>query len=400
MKTALRLCIPLIIFAQTASTPLLRADDWPHWRGPTYNGVSAESGFKKAWDAKPKKLWQQKIGSAFSGISVVGDRLYTCGIDNEKQALFCLDTADGRIVWKSEIEDNYKSEWGDGARATPTVAGEQVFIMGANGTVGCFKAADGSKVWSRSFENRPMWGYSSSVLVAGDLAIVVTGGKSGAIKALERDSGREVWHCGDDDSPGYSSPYPFTFNGKNYVCGFLGKMAIVADIKTGREVLRIPWKTDWNVNAATPIYHDGHLWLGSGYHTGCGLFKLSEEGDRLAAKEVWKSKVMLNKFQTPVLCDGKLIGFDEKSLSCVDFMTGERHWRERGANGTVLLADRTIIALSEDGLLRVAPPSTSEFKPSGEAQILKGRCWTVPTLSGGRLFARNLNRIVCYDLSK
>lgn len=383
-----------VSFAQRA-----HAEDWPHWRGPTYNGVSAEKGILKKWEAAPKKLWEQSIGSAFSGISVVGDRAYTCGIREDKQTLFCLGVSDGKIIWTAEIEKNFPSEWGDGARATPTVADGSVYVMGARGTVACYKASDGSKTWSRSYDNQPMWGYSSSVLVEGDLAIVVTGGKDGALRALDKSTGREVWTSGDDYAPGYSSPYPFTFSGKRYVCAFLGTMAMVAELPGGREVLRIPWSTDWNVNAATPIYHDGHLWLGSGYRTGCGLFKLEADGDKLKAKEVWKSKVMLNKFQTPVLCDGKLYGFDEKAMACVDFMTGERHWRERGANGTVLFADDCIIALSEKGDLRVGAPSIAEFKPTGEAQILKGRCWTVPTLSGGRLFARNLEKIVCYDLS-
>ncbi len=390
----------ITMFILFTAQGIVTAGDWPNWRGPNHNGASTERNFKTLFKSEPKKLWERPIGSAYSGISVVGDRLYTCGIDGDAQTLFCLKNDDGSIVWKARIEDQYKNEWGDGARGTPTIHDGHVYIMGARGTVACFKAADGEKVWSREYGHKPQWGYSGSILIHGDLAIVATGGKDGALRALDKSSGREVWHCGNDADSGYSTPYPFTFDGVDYVCAFLGNGAIVADVRTGREVLHIPWKTDWKVNAATPIYHDGHLWLGSGYRTGCGVYKLSKEGDKLAAKEVWQSKVMLNKFQTPVLYEGKLYAFDERALKCVDFMTGERHWQERGANGTVLLASEYLVTLTEDGRLQVGLATAEGFKATGKAQVLDDRCWTVPTLVDGRLYVRNLVRIVCYDLSK
>ncbi|MBK8268383.1 MAG: PQQ-like beta-propeller repeat protein [Planctomycetes bacterium] len=397
-KTRDRACI--LSLGLCIVTTLAHAEDWPNWRGPRYDGSSNETNFKKSWTDDLKKLWDLPIGSAYSGISVVGNRAYTCGIEKDKQTLFCIDVNNGKIIWKSPIEDNFKNEWGNGSRGTPTVNDSRVYIMGANGTVCCFEAADGKKVWSREFSNRPMWGYSSSVLIHDDLAIITPGGKDGAVRALKKSTGREAWHCGDDDSPGYSTPYPFSFDGRDYVVSFLGTGAIIADIKTGKEVARIPWKTDWNVNAATPIYHKGYLWLGSGYRTGCGVFKLSKAGDQIDAEEVWKSSVMLNKFQTPVLHDGKLYAFDERAFKCVDFKTGKLEWRERGENGTIILADGQLITLTEKGRLRIGKAPESGFTPTGEADILDDRCWTVPTLSNGKLYARNLERVVCYDLSE
>jgi len=264
----------------------------------------------------------------------------------------------------------------------------------------CHDAGTGKKVWSRDYENQPQWGYSGSVLVRGDLAIVATGGKGGAVRGLDRNLGTEVWTCGSDDDSGYATPYPFTFNGVEYVCAFLGNGAVVADIKTGKEVLRIPWKTDWKVNAATPIFHDGHLWLGSGYSTGCGVYKLSVQNGALSAKEVWQSTVMLNKFQTPVLFEGHLYAFDERAFKCVNFMSGEQKWKRRGENGTVVLADGHLIALSEKGELFVGRASAEGFEHTGRAAILDDRCWTVPTVINGKVYARNLERVVCFDISK
>lgn len=376
------------------------AEDWPHWRGPRFDGSSSETNFKKTWSGPLTKRWEQPIGSGYSGISVVGDRVYTCGIDKKKQALLCMNAADGKIFWKSIIEKNFKNEWGDGTRGTPTVEDGRVYIMGANGTFACYDAESGQKRWSHVFDNKPMWGYSGSVLVHGDLAIIAPGGKDGAMRAFNKIDGKEVWKCGSETSAGYSTPYHFSFGNRTYVVSFLGTAAVIADISNGRQVLRIPWATAWNVNAATPIYHDGHLWLGSGYHTGCGLFKLKTEGDALGVEEIWKSDVMLNKFQTPVLHEGKLYAFDERAFKCVDFLTGKLEWRDRGKNGTVILADGHLIALTEKGEIRVGKASPSGFTPTGEAEILDDRCWTVPTLSNGQLYARNLERIVCYDFAE
>jgi len=161
----------------------------------------------------------------------------------------------------------------------------------------------------------------------------------------------------------------------------------------------MPWKTDWEVNAASPIFHDGHLFLTSGYKTGSALLKLAYEGEKLASKEVWKSDVLLNKFQSCILHDGKLYASDQNALKCVDFLTGKEHWKKpKIRNGTLVLADGHLLLLTEGGQLQIAKPSPEDFVPLGTADILTGRCWSVPVLSGGRLYARNLERVVCFDL--
>ncbi|MCA9256212.1 MAG: PQQ-binding-like beta-propeller repeat protein, partial [Phycisphaerales bacterium] len=208
---------------------------------------------------------------------------------------------------------------------------------------------------------------------------------------------------------GYSTPYPFTFEGTRYVVGFMGNGAVVAELKTGREALTIPWDTSYKVNASTPIFDDGYLFLSSGYSTGAGLFKLSKKGDRLEASEVYRTKKLKNKFQTPVLHEGYLYTCDERSFKCVDFKTGEIKWEERDnpfKHGTVLFADGKLLLLTQFGELKIGEASPKGFKATGTTTVFKmgeGRnqqCWTIPTLAYGRLFCRNLHEMVCLDLRK
>jgi outer membrane protein assembly factor BamB len=244
----------------------------------------------------------------------------------------------------------------------------------------------------------PQWGFAGSVLIEDDLAIATGGGSEGSLVAFDKKTGKVMWRCGDDIA-GYATPYPFTFEGTRYIVGFTGVSAIIAEAKTGRLVWRTAWKTDWNVNASSPIFHKGHLFLSSGYKTGSALFKLHKKGDKLVTDEAWKGQVLMNKFQSCILHEGRLYASDQSSLVCADFLTGSELWRKpRIKHGTLVLADGHLILLTEGGKLQIAEVSPAGFEPLVTADILSGRCWTVPVLHRGRLYARDLNHLVCLDL--
>ncbi len=381
------------------------AADWPNWRGPNHDGISAEKGFQTKWDQPPPTVWTADLGPAFSGFSCVDGKAYTCGTRDHKQMLFCLDAGSGAIIWKTEIEGEYEErQGGDGTRATPTVHDGRVYVLGALGRLICCDARTGTVQWSQVFSKRPQWGYSGSVLIEGELAIATAGGDQGGLVAFNRKTGERVWACAEGTA-GYATPYPFTHAGKRYIVAFLADAAIIAEAVGGRLACTIPWKTDWDVNAAAPIYHDGLLFLSSGYRTGSAVFRLTPEGEGLHATKVWPadapaSKVILGKFQSAVLYEGHLYVSEERALKCVEFATGKEKWAERGvSNGTVVLADGQLVVLGEDGELQIAPVSTEKFEPTTKVELLRGRSWTIPTLYGGRLYARNLKQAACFQLA-
>ncbi len=373
------------------------ADDWPQWRGPNLDGISAEKDFRKNWGEKtPPRLWLDSAGAAFSGFACVAGKAYTCGTSNEKQVAYCYDAHSGKRIWKTPFEDAYEEgQGGDGPRATPAVFEGRVYLQGALGRVVCLDAADGKIIWSQSFDKKPTWGYSASVLIEGDFAIV-TGNNE--LIALDKTTGERKWSC-ETEVVGYATPYPFTFADQRYIAAFMGKEAVIVTADTGREVFRMPWQTDWDVNAATPIFSDGHLFLSSGYRHGSILLKLRKDGDKLAADTVWQNGNIRAKFQTPVLYEGYLYTSDEVGIRCVHFLTGEEQWKVRGKkHGTLVIADGHIVLLTEDGELQIAPASPGGYEPVTTARVMRGRCWTVPTLYDGKLYVRNLKAAACYDL--
>ncbi len=101
---------------------LALAEDWPNYRGPRHDGISAEKSFNTDWSVPPKVLWENKVSSAFSAFATVKDKVYTCGTKDKQQVLFCFNAADGKPVWETPFEKEYKDkQGGDGTRSTPTV---------------------------------------------------------------------------------------------------------------------------------------------------------------------------------------------------------------------------------------------------------------------------------------
>lgn len=408
-----RVTFPITAFLLVIAGQNAVAENWPNFLGPRHDGISSETIELIKWPAEgPPKLWQREVGPAFSSFAVVDGRVYTCGQEEKKQVLFCLNAKTGDVLWKKSFEDQFSDpdENVYGTRSTPTVDEGRVYIHGGHGRLLCCDAKDGREHWSRSFANKPHWGYSGSVLIEGKLAIVVAGGKDGSLCAMDKASGEVVWKCGED-AAGYATPCAFTMDAKRYICGFMAESFIIGEAETGRQVLRMPWPSHSGVNVSTPIFHDGHLFVSTGYGFGSGLFKLEPEGDKLVAKEVWKSTKFRNKLQTPILFDGHLYGSDETGLKCVDFMTGEPLWRRKGiTHGTMILADGRILLLTEKGGLHLAKVSTEDFKPSATAKLFEGsgynlltrkqgaRCWTTPVLSDGHLFVRDHTTVICLDL--
>lgn len=392
-----RICLAVLTISMTAGTALA---DWPNFRGPNHDGKSDETNFQKEWAESIPLVWERNVGSAFSSFACVGDRVFTCGTADGKQTILCMNALTGEVIWQQPMEEEYVERMGgDGPRATPTVHDGKVYILGALGTFMCLADDDGKIIWKHKFNAPPQWGYSASVLIEGDLAVTTGGKDEGSLVAFKRDTGDIVWKAGDDVA-GYATPYPFEINGRRYIVGFTGEAAIIVESLTGKIVWRELWKTDWKVNAAAPIYHDGYLFLSSGYSTGCALYKLTSKPDgTFEGEQVWRSKVLRNKFQSCILHEGNLYTSDQRAMSCVDFLTGELRWqRRREKHGTLILADGFLIYLSDDGELQIGKASPSGFDPVTTAELLSGRCWVVPVLHKGRLYARNMERVACFDL--
>ena len=152
---------------------------------------------------------------------------------------------------------------------------------------------------------------------------------------------------------------------------------------------------------ATPVISGNRLFISTGYSTGCALFEISAKDGKPAAEKLWANKEMKNYFSTSVLVDGYLYGFNNTKLTCLDFRTGKPKWKTGGFNrGSLIAADGKLIIFGEQGLLALAEISPDSYKELSKFQFFDERTWTVPTLSGGRLFLRNEKELACLKVGK
>ena len=250
-----------------------------------------------------------------------------------------------------------------------------------------------SKVLQKDFNVKaPTWGFACSPLVLDNLLILDVG----PTLALNKNTGKLVWRS-TDYSPGYSSPATFNLDGVRYLAVFPASGLVILNAENGQELSRHPWKTDHDVNAVTPIVSDGKVFISSGYSTGGALVDIS--GNNPAV--IWQNKKMKNHFNSCVLWEGHLYGFDEQTLKCVDFQTGDVKWKQRGmGKGSLMLADGKLIIMGDKGDLVIAEASPDSFKEISRARVLEGLCWTVPVLSAGKVYCRSHpGDLVCLDVS-
>jgi len=375
--------------------------DWPNFRGPNHNGISTETGWSATWPKDgPKVLWKATLGTGFCSIAVSGGRAYSMGNVDNKDILYCFDASTGKEIWKQSYPcPLFKKDHEGGPSATPTVDGDSVYTFSKNGDALCFKAANGQIVWQKNLPKElgikyPTWYFASSAFVADNL-IILNAGTAGI--ALNKTDGKVVWQSGNGP-PGYATAVPFTMGSEKCVV-IVGSTEIFGLVAaTGKVLWKFPWKTDYDINAADPIISGDTVFVSSGYNHGCALLKI--EGGNVT--DVWRNKNMRNHFNSCVLWDGYLYGFDESTLRCLDFKTGEVKWSQEGlGKGSLMIADGKLIILSERGKLVIAPASPEGFKELASVQILMGKCWTVPVLANGKIYARNNpdGQLVCVDVS-
>jgi outer membrane protein assembly factor BamB len=436
--------------AKTAGA--IGSNDWPNWRGPNHDGISTETGWiagKIKEGVKP--LWETGIGTAFSSMTVSNGRLYTMGNTGESEMVaeedgdddegddegedeseeedggdeeeeqyynrdydaeavakgqsdivYCLDAETGREIWKYSYPALLEgTDYQGGPNATPTVDGEKVYTLSKRGKVFCFNANGGKVIWQKDLRREfgiktPYWGLASSPVIIDDM-VIYNAGSYGI--ALDKNDGGLIWQNGKGPA-GYASALPFSIGNQKCIAMLVYRELVGLAAATGKELWRVKWKTLYDENIPDVIISGDKLFASTGLGTGSALFKFDDK----SLTRVWGSKKLQNHINSSVLWQGYIYGIDGGELVCLDFETGKVAWSQKGAGkygSSLTLSDGKLIILTEKGKLIIAEASHKGYKEITSAQILSGRCWTVPVLANGKIYARSnaTGRLVCLDVS-
>lgn len=404
MRIPLRGVLLLLAVVTWLQVSRAQAEDWYRWRGPRLNGISSETDWTDQWPkAGPPIAWRASVGVGFASVAVSEGRLYTLGNQDNSDVVHCLDANTGKSLWTYRYEAPLDDrEFEGGPTATPTVDSGRVYTLSRQGRLFALDAASGKLCWNTDVREAagvrvPGWGFASSPLVHGDL-ILLSVGEAGT--AVNKATGKLAWKSADKDA-GYATPVPFQREGKWCAIIPSGRYFHAVNLETGEELWRHRWVTSFGCNAADPIVLGDQVFLCSGYSRGAALLKLTQSEPEV----VWASKDLRNQFSSSLLIDGYIYGIDgdtplKRGLKCLRLDGGAVQWTEDGIQAAAVSASPgRLIVLGEQGELVIARATPEKFHAVARAQVLHGKCWTVPVLSNGRIYCRSAEgELACVDV--
>jgi outer membrane protein assembly factor BamB len=401
--------------------------------------VAKDKGLLQEWpEGGPPLVWTGNgLGDGYSSVVIDDGRIYTTGDRKDGEYLICIDDATGKEIWSKRIGE----AWHDGgARSTPAVGGarrhpegtrrgarnqnasELVYALTPDGDLVCLSAADGAVVWKKNlkkdFGGKMMsgWGFSESPLIDGERIICTPGADDAAVVALDRKTGETVWrskveNCG---GAGYSSIVKCRAGGVEQYVTVLGKTggAIGVRAADGELLWRNTLVAGNTANIPTPVVRGDYVFYSTGYDDGgSALLKIVPHGDELAAEEVWhKSANELRNHHGGVVLVGNYLygghGQNQGLPFCVNFMTGENEWPKKRGPGersaAVTYADGRLYFRYENGLMALIEADPKECKVVSTFMIPEGKTpsWSHPVVAGGRLYLRDKDRLLCYDVRR
>ena len=349
-----------------------------------------------------------------SGLAIADGKLFTLVQKDGRQWLVCLDALTGKPHWEKDLAPEYRNQMGDGPRATPAVASDTVYAFTGEGILAALKTADGQVVWQKNvvsqFGGKPAeYGMAGSPLVVGKRIVVTVGAPQATVVALEAATGDVAWKAGQNQPAGYSSPVILKVADRELIAVFHGEGGLGLDPANGAELWSYPYLTDFNCNIAAPVAVDGGVFLSAGENHGSVLLALKPHGNKFDVSEVWSSQgpksVLRNEWQTSILLDGNLYGFDNvggagpiSHLTCIDSRSGERQWQQlRFGKGNLIAADGKLFISTIQGELVVVNANPKKFEELGRKMVI-GKTRQAPALAGGLLYLRDEREIVCLDV--
>ena len=396
--------------------PSASAADWAQWRGPNSDGISRETRLRTDWRGEPPRhVWERPLGLGFSAFAVAGGRLYTLVATDNVESVVCLDAGSGETLWQVPSGPTFRDgQGGNGPRSTPTVVGDVVCALGANGELLCLDKDTGETRWLRNVlddfhGSNLQWGVATSPYWDGERLLVNVGAKGASIVAFERNTGNVAWQ-NLDDVAGYSSPIRIEVTGADgqvvpELVFFCGRALVGISPEDGSEHWRHEWITTSDMNIATPIYDPATqlLFVSAARDTGrCSTYRLAVRGGTVTSEMVYTNKEMRNHYNSCVLMDGHIYGFDNSFLKCLGLETGKLMWSDRSVGkGSLIAAQGHLFVLGEHGDLAVVETTPSGYREKGRIKALESaRAWTPPALANGRLYIRDLENAVCIDISE
>jgi outer membrane protein assembly factor BamB len=382
---------------------------WPGWRGLRRDGhvanlpVSLPTTAIFLWT---KPLFSDGMGgiAADESLVIVGDR-----DSADLHDLFhAFDANTGERRWSLRYPVEGHLDYGNAPRATPLIAGDYVYVLGAFGHLYCVRSSDGRTVWKRDLrvdfqvKEESAWGVASSPLIVDGKLIVNPGGADASLVALNPSTGEVVWK-----SPGqpaaFSSFIEASFGGYKQIIGF-DKISLGGwDVANGKRLWTIKAEVPGDFNVPTPLLCDDRLIVAT-ENNGCRAYHFDAVGMAALDPES-RAPSLAPDMHTPVYAAGRIFALDKGRFHCLDSKTLKTHWSftERklmGYSSLIASADR-VLAISHTGEAILLDATADEPKILSRLQVTPSdvRIYAHPAVVGNMLYLRGPNRLYAMSLN-
>lgn len=450
-----RLALLFCTFLSFACSSNVRAVDWPQWLGPNREPVWQDDNIVDAFpDGGPPLRWKSPLGGGYSSPAISQGRVFVMDRIAEstdlndgkllhdgdppnntnfvrrllpgRERVVCLDEQTGETLWTREYDCPYSTValYAIGPRCTPTVDGNLVYTLGAEGHLHCLRANDGAIVWSRQFVEdygleMPEWGVASHPLVDGDLLICVVGGKDATVVAFDKLTGKEAWRALSARQPGYCPPVIYTIHGQRQLLIWDSDAVSSLNPATGELFWQVPFEPTFAMSIGAPQVEGDKVFV-MAFNRKSAILKVAP--DNRSASILWKgtgAKGIGGVLNTAIIRDGHIYACGNGGrYICAKVETGERVWQSYAPSTgtrpaawanvfTVQQRDRFFHA-NDLGDLIIARMSPSGYEEISRAHLIEpthqvsGRTlvWSHPAYANRCVFLRNDKEIRCYSLAK
>lgn len=392
---------------------VIHAQEIAQWRGVHRDGIYEESHLLTSWSTDgPELRWaNENVGEGYGSIAATSDMLFLNGRIDSLSYTMALDM-NGNLVWKTPNGPEFKgADYAanfPGARSTPTVVNNLVYVSSGIGRIACFEKQTGKKKWDADMLNdfkgiMNQHGYCESLLVDDDHVYCLPGGPEKNIVALDRFTGNVAWTSkAMSDTVSYCSPLLVKLPARNILVTFSGHYLLGLDAKTGA----LLWSHEqvfhiYHQHCNTPIYADGCIYYIAGEGNGAVKLELSADGSSI--KEIWRNPDIKNVFGGFVKINDHLFTPDRNQrIKCLDTKTGLVVDSVKVNKGSLIYADGMLFCYSDNGDVNLIKLTGTRMELTGKFKCTKGtkEHFAHPVISKGILYIRHGKTLLAYNIKQ
>jgi outer membrane protein assembly factor BamB len=323
-----------------------------------------------------------------------------------------LSAADGRELWKAELDDTFTDSQGPpGPRNTPVIDGDRVYAVSGRGELQCRQLTDGTLLWRTSYTEdlgavfigergtipgAARHGNNGAPVIDGPHLLAPVGGTNGhSVVAFDKRTGAIAWHS-QNDMAGYGAPVVATIAGVQQVIAFTVDGVIGLDRQDGRLLWRVPLQTAYGRHVMTPVIA-GDLIIAGSHQVGLVAIRVTQAGDGVKATNAWVSREATPNFAQPVANNGYLYTLGPKrDVLCIDLANGDVRWRAEGlvvtpadrAYASFVVIQDEVLMLTDAGELILFDAKPERCEVRARVQVC-GMNWCNPAYVDGVIYLRD-----------